>query len=516
MRTYAIAVGFALTGLAFFLVNATLGDTDAAPSPTAAIYVSSLNNRGSGDEGTQKNPVRTITRGVELASQQHIKSVLVSVGLYEESVRLPEGIELSGGYQAHFLGPPSQLSQSTLTSRDRAASSYWDEASKSGATVIVQPNAPYAVEIRSGQSPTVLRDIVIVGKDMPAGSGLSDEPVRIVGADPTDDAVNFERVKIIAGNAGSGRNGANGSAAGTYATLGGIGGSAYTQEGDIRCGSNKGGSGIDTNNGNELLKGGSGGGAGASYCENTFGNFPSGSDGGSGIRGLDGTRGIAGAISLDEYGYFDRDLNWKHEPGGNGGAGGAGSGGGGGGAGGSRYVRWGPPWCSNETLLGGKGGGGGSGGAGGDGGLGGEAGGSSFAIVVSAAQLNLDHVAIITGSGGAGGGGGDAADGKAGAPPLDGGAGQQNQNCTAYSLHSGRGGKGGDGGNGAWGGPGAGGNGGDSIAIALLNGALSSKPFLTTGARPGGGGPGGRTNGVSDGKSGKRGSSGISVSLDQR
>lgn len=191
-----------------------------------------------------------------------------------------------------------------------------------------------------------------------------------------------------------------------------------------------------------------------------------------------------------------------------------GGGGGGGGAGGSRGGHFCDPVAMRGTLIalpGNRGGGGGAGGGRGHGGRGGSPGGGSFALVLSASHITLDHTRVygaMSGAGGAGGVGGVGGAGGLGA------AGNYNGDSPRYSDRSGAGGSGGNGGAGGAGAGGAGGSAGPSVLVALIgNSSVSENAvayYLGASGKPGAGGKGGTNRGVNpcaaaQGSAGKEG-----------
>jgi hypothetical protein len=188
----------------------------------------------------------------------------------------------------------------------------------------------------------------------------------------------------------------------------------------------------------------------------------------AGTPGADGTTGGSGAGAtgsgtLSAKGYQGVD-------GKDGTSGQQGEGGGGGG--GAEGIASGT--CGSTTvtgILGASGGSGGTGGCGGNPGTAGTAGGSSIALLLLDATVQMGSTVTLTaGNGGSGGSGGDGQNGGTKGSHGSGGAGgPANAACN-----------GGDGGDGGKGGPGGGGQGGHSLGIAFQSTTATAPNGLTS------------------------------------
>ena len=198
-----------------------------------------------------------------------------------------------------------------------------------------------------------------------------------------------------------------------------------------------------------------------------------GQDGAAGTVGTSGPGGSGiGTLSVNGYQGADGTSGAVGEP--------AEGGGGGGGAKGIASGTC--PSGPVSGIAGASGGSGGTGGCGGNPGTGGTAGGSSIAVLLIDATLQLGSTVTLTaGAGGAGGLGGTGQNGGAKGTAGTGGAGGSGNGACS----GGNGGKGGDGG------PGGGGQGGHSLGIAFQSTTAPAPAGLTSTITPGAAGAGG-------------------------
>src|SRR5512133_678791 len=77
------------------------GGAAPPPPPDPDVYVSATSGQD-GFPGTRASPVRTIGRGIALASARAPSAVRVQAGLYPESVVLASGVSIYGGYGADW------------------------------------------------------------------------------------------------------------------------------------------------------------------------------------------------------------------------------------------------------------------------------------------------------------------------------------------------------------------------------------------------------------------------------
>ena len=420
-------------------------DGDAA----AAIFVSPT-----GDDtnpGTRERPKATFGTAVVSAEEQG-KDVYATQGTYVETLRVPNGVSVYGGYAADW--------SRSLDNRTRLAGI--ENAYGIAGAVAVDVSKPTRLQL------------VRLEPTAPQRAGASAYGLRGFG----DTGLTVERVVAIAPAGHAGAAGADG-AAGAPGQPGGRGGATG---GCDRAGAggasgvpgHSGGSGgyggYDSKPGDPgaqgLLRppgdshgqvGGLGGlgGSGTALASR-------GRDGDAGFRGIDGAGGLGGQVSAGE---------WYGAPGQNGTDGDPGHGGGGGGGGGS----------DSSTHIGGGGGGGGRGAGGGQRGGPGTAGGGSFAFFVPDGSATIQDSVATASTGGAGGAGGTGGYLGPGGPGGDG----------IRCISGGQGGRGGNGGVGGLGGSGGGGAGGPSVAFYGL--PRDKTPGST--ASHGAGGPGGNSLG---------------------
>lgn len=406
--------------------------------------------------GSLTQPKRTLKSALaEAGKSVSYKTVFAAVGTYEESIVVPEGVRLWGGFDpgagwavategsSLILGDtmPVRITGAVATTvvgrmRIEAASATLVGASSHGVVAVDSPG------------------VVLDGLEISAGKGA-------VGA------AGYDGMDGVAGE--TGQDGGNGCMKGPW-------GLCYHPWSDNTC------AGPSQGGGSPFSKrcGGTGHGlepldvvgvwdpailaqwdpavqAEPSCCYKLLGeekggepglyhntDATPGSAGGDGVAGLPGYHGKGGA-GLGELGSW----GWYGIKGGNGGDGGYGCGGGGGGHGDNK----GGTICD---YKGGGGGGGGAGGSGGTSGLGGGAGGGSVGVALVRSAGIVRQCRVVTAGGGKGGKGGAPGRGGSGGKGGKGGPGLED---------SGHGGAGGDGGEGGRGGVGGGGLGGASCGV---------------------------------------------------
>jgi hypothetical protein len=495
----------------------------------------------SGDDaapGSPTRPLRSIGAAVEraresLRTRQPRPHVFVASGVYTETVRMRDGVQLHGGYRGDFLAQDAEGFEVIVIAPA-------DSSEFGGAALVIEepirqptlveglhvrgrdasePGAPaIGMVIRGASGSLVLRDLRVRagrpgagqnGQDgaagsAPTGAATDGAPPRAALENSTHLCLASSENRVLGGAAGSGR------CAGTNVS-GGEGGSPEcpVSGGTAPSGANgHGGSGL-------AGEGGLGG-------DDVLGPIQGGASCPSGVccgladfsvpspfqqaqpgrPGSDGLAGAAGTGCSDSLGTLDVP---SFQPGaaGDGSNGAPGRGGGGGGGGGGARMTWFDGQCEFADGLGGGGGGGGAGGCGGEGGSAGRSGGPSIAIYIQAEIIErlpvLQGVEAMSSDGAPGGDGGAGGDGAAGGQGGFGGNVPEVQRSTptlAGPMSGERGGKGGDGGGGGGGG---GGCGGSSIGVWVSG--LGDMPAVGTGLRigntfvPGAGGPAGRGGG---------------------
>lgn len=497
-------------------------------SPTA-IYVSIPANGGSDVTGcgSWEKPCATIGKGLAVAKASSGKQqVLVSQGIYPESVTLLAGVDLKGGHNAITWVSNPDTNISVISGNSPAAERHKKAligegiataTEFSGFTIYGEYNAyaesghaggnSYAIWLKDCSSALTIRDNVIF-----AGMGAA-------GASGTHGATGTN------GPAGGKGHDAVGTtsytcAGTTYA--GGTGGARTCGSSDVGGGAG-GGTVCPASDGTlfQQQPGGTGG-RGAAPGTSGSGGFDAWVDtwdeptcntittGGHnnqaapGGNGGNGNNGAAGKGCTTTTGVI-MDGEWTALYGSSGASGTNGSGGGGGGAGGGVDVDNDVCMDSNAgDAFGGAGGGGGAGGCGGAGGGGGFGGGAAFGVFVvrtASGPLTspvLTGNTIVQGKGGPGGAGGNGGNGGIGGLGGAGGA-IPSGAFFDWALASGSpGGAGGYGGQGAGGGGGCGG-----ISIGIFGSGVQGSPGWCTqgannvisGGSGGAGGPGGNSAG---------------------
>lgn len=504
--------------------------------PTA-VYVSTPASGGvdAEDCGAPLRPCSTIARAIEIAAATMRTKVLVSDGLYRETVRLQNGIDVLGGHNRSNWTRNPEINTTIIRANDDAET---------------HSAAVYAIDI---VEPTVLDGFAIEGDAPDQGNSYG------IYIRHSDQSLQISNNRIRAGNGARGLEGRSGSS-GVAGIPGVQGNSAFPQDfrgngnqctlGNPAEGDNDGNLGglggqqvcgdIDVSGGQggwtscpQLNRsegtgfaggggdlGGTGGLGGAGLRSQNQGrcnvsddasngrNSTEGATGGAGANGPDGDGGAGAANAaggLDQLGE-----HWSGDAGADGIPGTDGGGGGGGGGAGGVAVDWRP----NRADIGASGGGGGSGGCGGGGATGGGAGGGSFAIFIVfsdagpqaadgfPALTNNDLTRGLGGRGGAGGIGG--AGGEGGQAGAGGQRGDADLNM-AFCIFSG--GDGGPGGRGGHGGGGGGGSGGISFDIYVANdngltpnyGETNQFILADDDVTAGQGGDGGNSSNVADG-----------------
>lgn len=399
--------------------------------------------------GSPTRPLRTISEGLRRASASigtpaARPHVYVASGSYAETLVLPDGVKLHGGYRSDFRA----LDPSGFRVEVRAPAT---TTAPGGAALVVRG---------AGVVETVVEWVTLRGLDALTAGGATYGAYLV---DPRV-ALRISETEIFAGSAGEGAPGSNGSAgaASTMAATVGAPNRAAMEDRSNRCtpgASNTvlGGTGGRNTCGGVDVSGGAGGSAicpvfMAQQPRGETGRGPRGAVGGAGgndsqgpisglacsapvccgladftvydgflgpqpgVSGGDGNSGTSGRGCADAFGRFDGD-RWVPDVATPGTDGSAGSGGGGGGAGGGSEYESTPPDCEWPDALGGAGGGGGGGGCAGRSGLPGTSGGPSAAVVLryTSAPVGVPtfrDLVFAPSDGGRGGDGGAGGDGE--------------------------------------------------------------------------------------------------------
>jgi hypothetical protein len=492
--------------------------------------------------GSPNYPVATIAAAIEVAAASLETDfprphVFVAAGNYGEVLRVPEGVQVHGGYYRDFLRLDPEMYVTVVYASA-------DGSGPGGAALVIEG---------ARELPTGVEGLLIRGAGAPADTSAA---YGVVLLDSTS-AVTLRDLRVEAGDGAPGRHGTDGAAGISPARPAGDGAlprpavedrahsCEWTDPVNTVAGGEGGASACDGTD----VSGGRGGSADCpafaeSQAAGSSGNGFGGGDGGrggvdsegpiesgescpdvvccgladftvpgdmayagDGENGAPGEPGTAGTACIDPIGAFT-GTSWAGGGASSGGRGTPGCGGGGGGAGGGAVMNWYDGYCEWADGLGGGGGGGGGGGCGGAGGTPGTSGGPSIGILVSYTTPGgsvdppvLEDVTITAGIGGAGGRGGAGGDGGAGGPGGRGGDIPREDQVNPSLAGPTPGARGGAGGPGGPGGGGGGGCGGSSIGVLLwLNGARSSRPAIeaeyraactVTSTSPGEGGDGG-------------------------
>lgn len=469
--------------------------------------------------GSPTRPLRTLAVALMRASDslddpETRPHVFVASGTYAESVELPDGVIVHGGYRRDFLAldpdgfrveiraPQSTTAPggAALVVRGAGTSASvtgMEWLTLRGRDAVDASSAAFgAVLIDPGQS-LFLRDMTVIGGVAGSGaSGMEGMAGRAFATlpgsgDPPRGAIEDFSHACTPVDANRVRGGAGGTnSCGGVDTSGGAGGVAACPVFAMQQGGGTQGRGVGT------LPGGSGGMGGqdstgpitsdTGACPSApvccgLADFTVPGDGfllpDPGRPGRDGTNGRAGTACTEALGRFDGE-RWVGIDATGGTAGTPGSGGGGGGAGGGTAMDWFDGLCEFPDGLGGGGGGGGAGGCGGAAGSGGTSGAPSVAILVRYTRgivtgvPAIAHVRIAPSEGGRGGDGGAGGDGGSAANGAFGIAIPLAMRSTPTLAGPFEGGRGGAGGNGGSGGGGGGGCGGASVGI-WVTGVLS-------------------------------------------
>ncbi|WP_437829847.1 hypothetical protein [Sorangium sp. So ce1153] len=389
--------------------------------------------------GTKDRPVRSLRRAIELARTGRGR-VFAANDSFDESVTLPSGVDIYGGFQ--ILG--------------------WERLPGDTSKILPRSGNPIALIVEpAGADDTGAADGVSTIDHMAILSGSHVGMLVRSGA-----VVEFIQGKIrtswgLGGGHGERWPGLNLAPDGAHGMYGGDGCSAATVaggpavvnpcEGGIQSVGGKGGDG--------LADGAGDGEDGEPVPEPNPGHDGQGGPGNradgdcaSGFPGKSGRWGVVGAPG-EGIGRLI-ETGWQGDRAAEGIRGMPGQGGGGGGG-----RRGGLAVCGEAPKGGAGGGSGGAGGCGGRGGRGGGNGQSTIGIVALHAKLTLRDSAIETSNAGQGGDGGPPEEGGEGGRGAPGGA----VGDGRWGCEGGNGGRGGDGG---FGGPG---RGGDSIGIAYLD-----------------------------------------------
>ncbi len=407
--------------------------------------------------GTPDLPKKSIAAGLEQAQADGKVYVVVSLGVYNESVTLRDGIGLYGQYDKAngWQRKPENTTQVKGGTRALVADGIAKPTVVQG-FFITSDSATNPGESSYGVFARNSPGLSLVGNTIQAGSGAA----GATGA-PGLPGLN-------------GSNGSNGSPGCEYACrddklecgfpsficalkpcgscsrpLGGSGGASPCDS----PGGQGGDGGFSESSGEKGAKGSGPSGGNGGYGGAKGGN------GGPGDPGLSGQAGANGGGGLN-FGAAGHD-GYVPANGVSGANGTNGSGGGGGGGGGGDLYAFAEDCC---RTYGSSGGGGGGGGCAGQGGAGGGGGGGSFGVYVVGASVRIEKCVIKTGNGGPGGNGGF---GGAGGTGGSGGSGGPKGDDDDQGLGA-AGGKGGDGGHGGHGG---GGGGGPTIGVVCAAGA---------------------------------------------
>jgi len=424
-------------------------DSGCGMLPCQAIYVAPSGSDTAA--GTKDAPVQTISAGItKAAAAVPAEAVVVQAGSYAETLVVPSGVMIYGGFDASW---------------SRAAS----------ATTEITGASP-AVTFQAITATSGLDHVTVKSADA-AQPGESSIAVVVMGSSMM---VELRTVTLLPGNGAPGKDGGNGTA-GAGGADGIIGQKGVEHSGSFGCSNNTlpvpgaGGTSTCGRAGGAGGAPGVGSGAGATGAPGA-GGTPGGVGGATtkpgtaGTPGANGTPGMLGSGGM-ETGVFAGAV-YMPSNGGNATAGGNANGGGGGGGGGGG--------TNNCDSSGSSGGGGGGGGCGATPGTAGTGGGGSFGLVAIDSHVNLTASMITAGTGGAGGKGGQGGQGGlGGAGGLGGPYGGSNDQDDG-----GNGAAGGKGGDGGTGGHGGGGGGGPSAAVVCVGtGTISllQSPMLTGG-----------------------------------
>ncbi|MEZ4335400.1 MAG: hypothetical protein R3B82_02130 [Sandaracinaceae bacterium] len=467
-----------------------------------------------GGPGSPSRPLATLSVAVQrafdsLSTARPRPHVFVASGIYAESVEVPDGVLVHGGYRRDFLA----LDPDGFRVEVRAPS---DSTAPGGAAVVFRGAGETEtllewLEIRGldAASPMqatfgiygvdvgpllTLRDLTVhagvPGDGMPGTDGVAGRDFQTAPADGDVPRGAMEdgshscvpsSANVVAGGAG-GQNICNG-----VDVRGGDGGSPHCPE--FTSFQPPGSSG----NGAGTLPGGSGGMGGQDSQGPIMGiscsepvccgladfTVPTDFQGPQpGQPGVGGGHGSPGAGCRDAFGRF-MDEAWIGDGATGGARGRPGSGGGGGGGGGGAVMDWFDRVCEFADGIGGGGGGGGSGGCGGTSGAAGTSGAPSIAILLRYTAAvreapTIEDAILAPSDGGRGGDGGAGGAGGRGAAGAFGGELARDARSTPTLAGPFAGARGGPGGRGGDGGGGGGGCGGASVGVWVLGAPMTS------------------------------------------
>ena len=473
---------------------------------TNGIYVSTVNGDDSADGfgpiGTGHQPVKTVSHALSVAQNTGRSTIYVSNGMYNESIDLPGGVDLLGGFDpddwSRTILPSSSTilrgtGNKTISMQDATTSTVIEGFMLFGINTETSRQNTYTVWLYNNSAEVALSNNVIYagyGGDGTRGADGADGSNGQDGSDGSDAVAPF--------SARSGGSGGVFTCGGTDVNGGDGGGNSSSPSYATQTSADNGSAGMNS--------GGSGGAGGYDAKKTSQAvYFPTGNvpfDGCDGSDGANGSSGFRGWGASDNDGVISSG-NWVATSGSSGGAGELGRGGGGGGAGGGSED------SGGGSVAGGTGGGGGSGGCAGQGGTGGSGGGGSFCIFVDGgtAPLISDSTFYL----GYGGNGGDGGMGGIGGTGGSGGAG------GARLYGGGKGGNGGSGGNGGAGGGGGGGAGGISCGILIHNiSETSAETYQSNNTFIGGAGGKAGKGGYSMAEPGEDGVDGAVIEVDVR
>ncbi len=473
-----------------------------------AVYVATPANGGAdgGSCGTWDSPCATIDYAVtNRASPTTRPRLLVSDGLYRETVTLRDGVSILGGHNSVNWLRNAEVNVSAITglntATDNAAVSAVGITSAtefSGFTVSAAPGRTgggnsYGIYVSGSDGDLLISDNVVFansGGDGTAGAVGSSGANGEEGSSGNSSEIRGSCTGSIAGGVPGTTNCDNPSGGGSTDTDGGTGGTSTCPSFGVQTGSGGTGSGPSPGSGGagafSMLGSGSSCFVAGSVDPSPGGSGSPGTDGGGGSGATDGSGAVSGG-------------RWSGASGTSGSVGGHGSGGGGGGA--AAGVE-----TTGSDYFGATGGGGGAGGCAAGAGGTGSAGGGSFAIFVtfSSARTSSTQMPVITGNTltrGQGGRGGSGGNGGAGGEPGAGSSGGTGVNSGTYGFCMLDGAVGAEGGRGGHGGGGGGGGGGVSFDLFAWNAnghdpGYSGNTFgLAGGTATGGdGGSGGTSN----------------------
>ena len=456
-----------------------------------ALFVSQ--SAAEGGDGTLSKPYRRIGEALAAWSKSGKKYILVSEGIYEEDLSIPNGAVMHGGYSVNFRERDLVLHASTIRGVSAAAAVHAVRLSKpavisgfviEGATRAEPGVGSIAVWIQNTTQVSLYANKIVGGR---GGAGLAGDGGKAGVGSKEDYALNGASGKVSERFAGpcsgrrseGGAGGVNKACSGANATAGG-----YTVCPTYNWTTHMGGRAAY---GTSTLNRGLGGydssfdtisGSGCTHAtESGFPTMILNDVGENGRDGANGANGHAGSAASDAYGTVVNGRWQAADAAGSGTAGADGAaGGGGGGGGGVAYFYKTSGDCS-LFEMGPSGGGGGAGGCGGKGGAGGQSGGAGIGLYMSYARFENELPTVegnlfVRGRGGAGGAGGVGGAGGAGGVGGQGG-------IAGYWIST-RAGSGGAGGTGGRGGGGGGGAGGPAFDILGFN--VSSQKLAETNA----------------------------------